>query len=277
MFQINKVLGYLPSMCQNLRNFVLTEMKRQLFCLVLACLFSHAQAQLWGDMNADGKISVVDLAVNVEEEGLMVNFQDIVDYILEINVKDGYHFVDLGLPSGTMWSTKNLDGYYAWGEITPKSSYDWNTYLWANGLQNRLNKYCSSNTLWGEYIDMDERNTLEADDDVAQQQWSSNWNIPSLKQWEELESICKWTWTSFAGVQGYRVKGPNGHSIFLPVTGFYSGKTKRSTSEGHYWSNNTVPSMDNYAYEMVFSATRIDEDDINQRSVGSAIRPVTTK
>lgn len=45
-------------------------------------------------------------------------------------------FVDLGLPSGTMWATSNVGAinpeefgnYYAWGETEPKDAYIWETY-----------------------------------------------------------------------------------------------------------------------------------------------------
>ena len=45
-------------------------------------------------------------------------------------------YVDLGLPSGTLWATCNVGAetpeeygnYFAWGEIETKDYYDWNTY-----------------------------------------------------------------------------------------------------------------------------------------------------
>lgn len=49
---------------------------------------------------------------------------------------NGHDYVDLGLPSGTLWATCNvgaetLEGYgvyFAWGETAPKEIYDWSTY-----------------------------------------------------------------------------------------------------------------------------------------------------
>jgi len=42
-------------------------------------------------------------------------------------------YVDLGLPSGTLWATCNIGAtkpeesgfYFAWGETMPKKIYDW--------------------------------------------------------------------------------------------------------------------------------------------------------
>ena len=53
---------------------------------------------------------------------------------------NGHAYVDLGLPSGTLWATCNVGAdspedfgdYFAWGETQSKTIYDWNTY-----------KYCS--------------------------------------------------------------------------------------------------------------------------------------
>ena len=47
-----------------------------------------------------------------------------------------HEYVDLGLPSGTLWATCNVGAtspeeygdYFAWGETEPKSTYDWSTY-----------------------------------------------------------------------------------------------------------------------------------------------------
>lgn len=47
-------------------------------------------------------------------------------------------YVDLGLPSGTLWRTCNIGAtkpeesgsYFAWGETVPKNIYYWSTYKW---------------------------------------------------------------------------------------------------------------------------------------------------
>ena len=50
-------------------------------------------------------------------------------------IDDGYEYVDLGLPSGTLWATCNVGAtapeefgyYFAWGEVQRKSEYNWET------------------------------------------------------------------------------------------------------------------------------------------------------
>ena len=58
-------------------------------------------------------------------------------------------FVDLELPSGLLWSTRNTgwsyhygNGYfYSWGETTTKENYSWMTYKYCNGTFDDLTKY----------------------------------------------------------------------------------------------------------------------------------------
>ena len=66
--------------------------------------------------------------------------------------KENYvEYVDLGLPSGTLWATCNLGAsspeeygdYYAWGETEQKDYYDWDTYKFGeefNLSEEQLNK-----------------------------------------------------------------------------------------------------------------------------------------
>lgn len=44
--------------------------------------------------------------------------------------------------------------------------------------------------------------------------------MPDKEDFEELISTCKWSWTTYKGCNGYKVTGPNGHSIFFPAVGF---------------------------------------------------------
>ena len=58
------------------------------------------------------------------------------------NMLNGHEYVDLGLPSGTLWATCNLGAtkpeeygdYFAWGETCPKSVYNDDSYKYFDGL-----------------------------------------------------------------------------------------------------------------------------------------------
>ncbi len=57
--------------------------------------------------------------------------------------------------------------------------------------------------------------------------------------WEgKLIDRCNWEWTKINGVDGQKVTGPNGNSLFLPAAGYYySTSFKDLGSFGGYWSN----------------------------------------
>ena len=104
-----------------------------------------------------------------------------------------HEFVDLGLPSGTLWATCNVGAnkpeeygnYYAWGEIGTKNSYEWNTYKYATGSYDTLTKYCSKSDM-GNNGFSDNRTSLQSDDDPAVANCGSGWQTPSKAQWDEL-------------------------------------------------------------------------------------------
>ena len=136
---------------------------------------------------------------------------------------DGHEYVDLGLPSGTLWATCNVGAdtpegygdYFAWGETAPKESYTWQTYRWCNGYFNTMTKYCTSS----DYGSIDDKTELDPEDDAAYVNWGSSWRIPTTEQQQELRNECTWTWTERNGVSGKLVTGPNGNTIFLPAAG----------------------------------------------------------
>ena len=62
--------------------------------------------------------------------------------------------------------------------------------------------------------------------------------MPTMDELDELRTQCTWTWTEQNGVNGYKVAGPNGNSIFLPAAGFRNGASLSAVgSEGYYWSS----------------------------------------
>ena len=118
--------------------------------------------------------------------------------------KNGYQYVDLGLPSGTMWATCNVGsnypagmGYkYAWGEVAYKSSYNQSNYT----LTYTSLPTCISGT----------------ENDVATQILGAPWSMPTQAQMQELVEYATFSETTLNDVGGFRVTGVNGNCIFLP-------------------------------------------------------------
>ena len=110
----------------------------------------------------------------------------------------GYEWVDLGLPSGTLWATCNVGAnspeeygdYFAWGETQTKNVYNWGVYRLCGGSQNTMKKYCTSSN----YGTVDGLTLLEAADDAAIANWGNEWQMPSQEQCQELFNSYFTTW-----------------------------------------------------------------------------------
>jgi hypothetical protein len=133
---------------------------------------------------------------------------------------NGHEYVDLGLPSGTLWAKCNvgaptpesLGDFYAWGEIYPKTDYSSNTYIY----------------------DGEPGDTMPAEADVASVFWGGGWHVPTVEEMNELRYWCAWKYVQQNGRNGFQITGPNGSSIFLPCGG---------------WKYNTTHYSDNYILE----------------------------
>lgn len=190
---------------------------------------------------------------------------------------DEYEWVDLGLPSGTLWATCNVGanspeeygGYFAWGETETKDIYDWTTYF-DYDTEDASNRYKKYNTDGG-------LTTLLPEDDAATDNWSSDWQMPSKAQFEELinPNYTTTEWTELNGVQGRMITGKkNGESIFLPAAGFHNGTYTNSVgSEGYYWSRSLRAGSSNSAEDIIFSSGSIGTL-YSSRSFGFSVRPV---
>lgn len=196
-------------------------------------------------------------------------------------VLNGYEYVDLGLPSGTLWATMNVGAtspydcgdYFAWGETEPKTDYSWGTYKYSSDEEG---------TFKTKYNDNDQKKVLELSDDVANVKWGGSWRMPTeeechelVNEWGALQIDWTWVWTDLEETRGgYIVTGPNGNSIYLPATGRCSGKEKKDVGiYGAYWSSEIYASpcagffsFDTWNWGHTFAGT--------ERFSGYTVRPV---
>lgn len=162
---------------------------------------------------------------------------------------NGHEWVDLGLPSGTLWATCNVG---------------------ASKCQN-----------YGELYSLVFKSSclIKTSDDIAYIQWGNKWCLPSEAQLRELKSHCRFSWETYKGVWGYIVKGPNGNSIFFPAAGWSSSEEgiKQRNEYGSYWSGD-LPSSSTPEYRYFLS---FDKDGVNIESdycnIKQSIRPVVCK
>ena len=200
------------------------------------------------------------------------------DPVDNIDPFNGYEYVDLGLPSGNLWATCNVGasepweygGYYAWGETEEKSDYTWKTYKWCNGSYDSMTKYCTDSI----YGRVDNKTVLDPEDDVAHVKWGGSWRMPTLEEQKELLDECTWEWTELNGVNGYRVTGPNGNSIFLPAAGYRDGsKLQYNRAVGDYWSSSLYVRY-GYSCSLYFQIDGYYYSGYYYRYYGRNVRPV---
>ncbi|MBR6863385.1 MAG: Ig-like domain-containing protein [Bacteroidales bacterium] len=190
--------------------------------------------------------------------------------------------VDLGLPSGILWSSFNLGArkpedfgvYYAWGEVEPKSDYEWNNYKWSVNSEKSLTKYCS-NTNYGYNGFTDGIIQLEPEDDAAHAAFGDKWRMPTSDEFAELREKCSWEWISLHGVNGYKITGPNGNCIFIPASGKTGGISDFSDANkrGCYNSSNIDTEYPYLSIGLDFDSDEIS-DGVSGRCSGRPIRPV---
>lgn len=198
--------------------------------------------------------------------------------------KEDHDYVDLGLPSGTLWATCNVGAsspeeygdYFAWGEIEPKNDYIVSTYKYCKGTFSTLTKYCTNSSCGT----VDNKTELEPSDDAATANWGSGWQMPSFEQCRELynSSYTITTWTALNGVLGRKITSKsNGNSIFLPAAGCRRGTSLDSAgSFGCYWSRSLYAGYSNDAYVLFFNSRNIFTGNVI-RYRGWSVRPVRVK
>lgn len=197
---------------------------------------------------------------------------------------NGHEYVDLGLPSGTLWTTCNMGAtnpedygdYYAWGETSTKSTYKWENYKYANGDYDKLTKYCNDAD-YGNNGFTDNLIELQTGDDPATS-WGSGWRTPTKAQWDELLSNTTNQWTTINSVSGRLFTSKkNRQTLFLPAAGDrWGSELDGAGSGGDYWSRSLDTDGPSVAWRLYFYSGDCSVD-YGSRSRGFSVRPVLQK
>ncbi|MCQ2259273.1 MAG: hypothetical protein MJZ41_14985 [Bacteroidaceae bacterium] len=254
--------------------------------------FNNIALKNYGDMNNDGDVNIADIT-------------ELINIVLgKGNGNDTHEYVDLDLPSGTLWATMNVGAespedygnYYAWGETKAygeedtsnahnysfnnnssykKTYYYCSTYKWCN--DSNSSSFTKYNTDSSRGI-VDNKKVLELADDAAYVNWGENWRMPTHAEMQELYNNCTWTWTSLNGKDGFKVSSKKDSSkyIFLPAAGYRdNGSLSIDGRGGFFWSSSLYEDYPFEARYLSFDWGRIypgyyDYD----RYLGFSVRPV---
>ncbi len=162
----------------------------------------------------------------------------------EIFNNNGYGYVDLGLPSKTLWATCNVGAskpsdyglYFQWGsvrgftkgQIGGDKAFNWADYKFSiDGSSSNFSKYTTEGA------------TLELADDAANANMGGSWHMPTPEQIQELINETDNTWTEQDYVKGRLFTSKkDGKSIFIPAAGYaWVGSLYNSGGYGYVWSS----------------------------------------
>ena len=198
----------------------------------------------------------------------------------EIN-SNGFDYVDLCLPSGTLWATYNVGAsrpsdyglYFQWGDIKGYTKEqigiekDQKVFSWIDykhsiidardqiGIEKKQNafswtdfKYSIDNcdSSFSKYNK--EGETLDLEDDSVHVNMGGNWHMPTPEQIQELIDNTTSEWMENDGVKGrlFISKKNASNSIFIPASGLAAdGYVYSDKNAGCIWSstlNNNITS-----------------------------------
>lgn len=176
-------------------------------------------------------------------------------------------WVDLGLPSGTLWRKSNIGAerpqdvglYFSWGNL------DGHTY--DDGYDFSDEQY---NQTPGSAVDSD----LTLEHDAAYHNLGENWRIPSSAEFNELITQCDHVFTQFDGVKGLMFTSRvNGKTLFLVASGIWSGTQRFGFNvHGDYWTSTYVDAT--HARSAYLASDNVSPANSYLRSRGFNIRPV---
>lgn len=199
---------------------------------------------------------------------------------------NGYEYVDLGLPSGTLWATCNVGAdkptdfglYFHWGDTKgyskdqvgtgdgkKKFADDWSDYKF--GVTPNFTKYNAYGA------------TLELVDDAANANMGGDWHMPTPKQVLELIDNTTTTWTTLDDVNGrlFTSKKDSSKSIFIPAAGYAcDGSVKGIGDEGDVWSSMLGTGYASNGYDLNFFSDNANLFD-DGRGFGLSVRGVIDK
>ena len=178
-------------------------------------------------------------------------------------------FVDLALPSGLLWCEHNVGAstpyehglYFSWGNVeghAEGSGYDFSDAVYAETAGAALTGNIPTNNTY----------------DMARHNMGAPCRLPTVGEFQELNSNCDSEWTDEDGVAGRRFTSRiNGNSIFFPASGYYNGTTLYYRgSYGYYWSSSFMSAT--YAYVLDFSSSNVYPASNYYRRYGFSVRAV---
>ena len=175
--------------------------------------------------------------------------------------KDGkfYHYVDLDLPTGTMWATCNLGAESALGDgllfqfgRVDGYAYNDSSNQFRTNAQNKQdtgNSYIPLTTSGKTY---NAGETLDSADDAAHVNMGDTWRMPTNSDIKELYDYTTYQLVTISNVHGVMFKSTsNENRLFIPLTkGLWNGGGWKNCGNpcAYLWSSQVYADSANSAY-----------------------------
>ena len=171
--------------------------------------------------------------------------------------ENGFEYVDLGLPSGTMWATCNVGAdkpedlglLFQFGLVDGYKYGDENNQFRVNDQNKQdIGSALIPLTTSGKTYNMGE--TLNLKDDAAHVHMGGKWRIPTKNELKELFDNTTYDVATINGVLGMLfTSNINNKRLFVPFAGYwYNGSFGSAGSNTYVWSSQVHPSYVDSAY-----------------------------
>lgn len=180
--------------------------------------------------------------------------------------KDSFEFVDLGLPSGTLWAACNVGAdkptdvglFFSWGNIDGHVATPFDGYSFT------LANYNSSP---GASVGTE----IPLSQDSAYVNMGKEWQMPSYADFVELDANCTHAYTTIDGVNGMLFTSKNnGNTLFFPAAGIKNGNNYISNEYGYYYKRDIVSNGNRF----VFSSSLYALNLATSKEFGCSIRAI---
>ena len=213
--------------------------------------------------------------------------------IIDCGFYYGPEYIDLGLPSGTLWAKCNLGAsspeepglYFQWGDVSgytysqvgSTKVFDWANYKYCNGDYNKLTKYCPSSKTdyWDGSGAPDNKLILDQEDDAVVAMKGNEWVMPTIAQFQEL--VNNTTHHRDDDRDGW-VFTANGEELFFLNAGFATDSRVLAYRDGgYYWSRSLLDGYPGGAKVLYFRDWNCTAEYGYARSYGYPVRPVKSQ
>ena len=198
--------------------------------------------------------------------------------------ENGFEYVNLGLPSDTMWATCNVGAtkpedsglLFQWGRTDGYIYGDKNNQFRTNSQnkQDTKNEFIPKTTSGKVYK---AGNILELEDDAAHVNMGGAWKMPTKEQLEELYNNTTHKVETINGVKGMMLTSNiNGCQLFIPFAGYWNNRNDSFNyirSVANIWSSQVY--KDNRGiYVLYCSSSGLAYIGLNYRSGAFLVRGV---